>query len=187
MLYDGGGNRNRADGQLIRKRARHARVDDALRLVAQDHRLGAHRREHFADAADRRHDLLALQRAAHKGDAADGLGRRIRHKGTQRFHLHVHRRNNTDHVVLLLVLESHRTRVQLGKIALRLGLGRRQAQVAIVAALAAACAEDRAFVSQNLRQRQPNLPQNLGVVRVAHQQIETRLAAHRPEVYDGIL
>ncbi|MFR6025944.1 MAG: hypothetical protein ACLUMK_05190 [Christensenellales bacterium] len=42
-------------------------------------------------------------------------------------------------------------------------------------------APNTGLVRQNFHQRQPNLTQHLGVIGVAHQQIEARLAAIGPK------
>ena len=87
------------DGKLVCERAGDAGIDDALRLIGQDHRLRAKGGEDLADAAHGGDDLAATDRAAHELDAADGFGNGIDNVGTQGLHLHVHRCNNADHMI----------------------------------------------------------------------------------------
>ena len=90
------GNSDVSDIQFRAQGSRDSHVDHQIRMISQDHRLGANSCEDLADPAGRRHDFDAVDRPLHEADPADLLRTRLLDACFDRFHLGSHCSQNAD-------------------------------------------------------------------------------------------
>ena len=95
--------RDITDIELRAQASGNARVYYPLRRIEQDHRLGAHRREHFAYSTDGGHYFAPAKRAARELDAADCLCLPVLHLRVERLYFDFHRSDYSGHGCLLFI------------------------------------------------------------------------------------
>ena len=172
------------DMQVFRERPAHARIDEHRRAELHDHRLGAHRGEHLADAALRKHHILSHERAAHKIDAAHAFRHGVFHFGLEKRHFHFHRADDAYHVLFLIfevrVDEIFKNR----EVATTLRFCRFNREATVITAFSGRRPEHRPLVRKGLSEAILQDGQHFLIIGVSHQKIESRLAAHGTEIND---